>query len=71
MPCNCQFRPIARELHSALAQMLADTDPDDAHLEPIRDLHDRTAFRFADQPELALGFPVAAHGCHCHEDETE
>jgi hypothetical protein len=62
----------ARALSVTLDSVILESDPEghDATFDTARELLDRYSFWRAEKSGQ-LSMPIAAHGCHCHEEETE
>jgi hypothetical protein len=62
----------ARALSVTLDSVILEADPEglDATFDQARELLDRYSFWRAEMSGQ-LSVPIAAHGCHCHEEETE
>lgn len=66
----------ARTLAALVDCVLLEADPEghDSAFDLAREMLDRYSFWRAEmsgQLSMQIGRPIAAHGCHCHEEETE
>jgi hypothetical protein len=65
-------RDWARTLAVLLDSVILEADPEgiDATFDTAREMLDRYSFWRAEMSGQ-ISLPIAAHGCHCHEEETE